>query len=184
MNIINLPKKILKFSLGSFIFLSVFEKEALSFAKITEPDAMSPSFAVRSNSNDYIILYKYNYLNTLLKSKNKSGELTYLNHPYKPDTQVVRFIIAKQGEWVKPKGANDVYHMVPEGHCWVECLNGEDDSTTWGAIPVSLLIGRPVVKIRPFSKIVMRSKIEKNIRKKLNFSERVLDESRISQFFV
>jgi hypothetical protein len=171
---------IVKFSFGSFVFLSVIDRFLISFRKLDEVYSMAPSFNPKK-STDYVILWKLDYLNKL-KNK-KTLQLTFMNHPFDENKQVLRFISGLPGEWIKDKN-KDIYHKIPEGFCWVECLNGDDDSNKWGPVPISLLTARPILKIRPFKKIVMGSKIEKNILKKLKVEERILTEDNINSFFI
>lgn len=169
-----------KFSFGSLVFISVIDRFLISFRKLDELYYMAPSFNPKTNS-DYVILWKMDYLNKL--KNNKIYQLTFMNHPFDENKQVIRFISGFQGDWIKDKN-KDIYHKIPEGFCWVECLNGDDDSNKWGPVPISLLTARPIIKVRPFSKFVISSKIEKNILQKLKIEERILNEDNINSFFI
>jgi signal peptidase I len=170
----------IKFTSGSVILLSVIDRFLISFRKVEELISMSPSFNPK-HMTDYILIWKLDYPNKL---KNKSiPQLTFMNHPFDENFQVVRFVTGFSGEWIKDKN-KEVYHKIPEGFCWVECLNGDDDSNTWGPVPMSLFLGRPLLKIRPFRKFVTAEKIEKNIYKKLKVEERLLSEDNINSFFL
>jgi hypothetical protein len=50
-------------------------------------------------------------------------------------------------------------------------------------IPLPLLLGKPIVKIRPFQKFVPAYKIENNLRKKLKIKERILSDEGIEDSF-
>jgi hypothetical protein len=129
---------VLKFSLGSIIFLSVVNRFLISFKKVNDLKIMSPSFNskikhkddLRWNNSDYVLLSKLDYPNIL--KDDKTDQLVYLNHPY-DDKQVVRYLVGMPGDWVKSKDS-EVFNRIPDGHCWVECLNGNDDSNTWGPV--------------------------------------------------
>jgi hypothetical protein len=104
--------------------------------RATEIKSMSPSINPKKKSKQQISFLKCDYLiNSLFFEKlnsYKSGKLVYMHHPEK-DEFVVRLLVGLPGDWIKSKSYN-VYHRVPEGHCWVECLKGEDDSTKWGPV--------------------------------------------------
>lgn len=97
---------------------------------------MSPSINPKIKSNEQLTLLKSDYLiNCLFFEKlnsYKAGKLVLIQHPHK-DEKVIRLLIGLPGDWIKSKSFN-VYHRIPEGHCWVECLKGEDDSTNWGPV--------------------------------------------------
>ena len=161
---------------------STIDRCVFSIRKVDEIKSMSPSFNKGNNTTDYILIYIYGYLKKISK-KDANPQIACIKHPFDDSKQVVRFISAFPGEWIKGKNS-EVYHKIPEGHCWVECLNGEDDSNTWGPIPLALAFGKPILKVRPFTKIVTSKKINKNIKKKLDVKNRVLNEDNINSFFL
>jgi len=97
---------------------------------------MSPSINPKIKSREDLSLIKSDYIiNFLFLEKLnsfKSGKLVFLFHP-EEDKCIIRLLVGLPGDWVKSKNFN-VYHRIPEGHCWVECLKGEDDSNTWGPV--------------------------------------------------
>lgn len=96
---------------------------------------MSPSINPKLNDEN-ISLMNSDYLVTSLFFERffsyKKNRLVLMQHPEK-DEMVARLLVAKPGEWIKAKNLN-VFHKVPEGHFWVECLKGEDDSSNWGPV--------------------------------------------------
>lgn len=97
---------------------------------------MSPSINPKIKSADEITFLKSDFLITCLFFEKlnsfKTKKLVLMQHPEKEE-KVIRLLIGLPGDWVKSKTFN-VYHRIPEGHCWVECLKGEDDSTKWGPV--------------------------------------------------
>jgi hypothetical protein len=85
---------IVKFSFGSFVFLSVIDRFLISFRKLDEVYSMAPSFNPKK-STDYVILWKLDYLNKL-KNK-KTLQLTFMNHPFDENKQVLRLLGI--GDW-------------------------------------------------------------------------------------
>lgn len=134
--------KVLKFTAGSIIFCSVINRFLISFKTVTEIKAMTPSFnpriknedGLRWYNSDYVILWKLDYPHSILDDKR--DQLVYMSHPYE-DKEIVRYLIGMPGDWIKSK-ESELYNRIPDGHCWVECTNGDDDSNTWG--PVNCLI--------------------------------------------
>ena len=125
--------KVLKFSAGSFIFLSVIDRFLISFKRVNETIVMSPSFNPKIKNltwynSDYVLVWRLDYMNR----DDRKDHLVYMNHPYE-DKEIVRYLIGMPGDWIRSK-QSDIYNRIPDGHCWVECLNGEDDSNTWGPV--------------------------------------------------
>lgn len=147
---------------------------------------MSPSInpRIKNKKNLSILNSDYIIVSLFLEKLNtyKAGKLVLLQHP-EDDELVVRLLVGLPGDWIKSKSLN-VFHKVPEGHCWVECLKGEDDSTTWGPIPLALIKGRSVLLIRPFKKLIPASKITKNMKNKLDVKSRKIQDDSIENFFV
>jgi len=97
---------------------------------------MSPSINPKIKSEKEITFLKSDYfiISLFFEKLNSfsAGKLVLIQHPEK-DEKVIRLLVGLPGDWVKSKSFN-VYHRIPEGHCWVECLKGEDDSTKWGPV--------------------------------------------------
>ena len=97
---------------------------------------MSPSINPNIKNCKEINLFKSDYFVTTLffekMNTYKSGKLVILHHP-ETNELVVRLLVGLPGDWIKSKSF-EVYHKIPDGHCWVECLKGEDDSTSWGPV--------------------------------------------------
>jgi hypothetical protein len=98
---------------------------------------MSPSINPKLKDEN-ISLLNSDYLITFLFLEKyhsyRKNRLVIIKHTEK-DEKVVRLLVAKEGEWIKSKKF-EAYHKVPNGHCWVECLKGDDDSTTWGPVRI------------------------------------------------
>lgn len=176
----NYIKASIRFIPGSIILLSFFHKFVISFHKVTEQNSMSPSINPSINEKNWIS--KYDYILCLKFLKPNEKRIIYMYHPYE-DIKVVRYLSGLPGDWIQEKNSN-VFHKVPEGHMWVDCLNGDDDSNSWGPVPIPLIIGHPVLIIRPFRKTIPEYKISMNLSKKLNISQRVLDDHKIGEFFI
>jgi hypothetical protein len=135
-------KEVFKFSVGSFIFISVINRFLFSIKRVKEIQSMSPSFNPKIGmenelylmNSDYVVLWKLDYLIRL--TKKRKDQLVFMNHPYE-DKQIVRYLIGFPGDWIKNKN-NQMFVRIPDGHCWIECVEGDDDSNTWG--PVNIFI--------------------------------------------
>ncbi|CAG9461876.1 unnamed protein product [Pedinophyceae sp. YPF-701] len=71
------------------------------------------------------------------------GDVVLLHPPDSGKTDIIKRIVALEGDWVSVPGGRDPV-KVPPGHCWVEGDNHvrSDDSRAFGPVPVALVLGR------------------------------------------
>ncbi len=67
--------------------------------------------------------------------KNVKRRLVLMYHPFEGKL-VVRYLLGTPGDWIKTRNNDGLFINVPSGHCWVECVNGDDDSNTWGFVRI------------------------------------------------
>jgi len=66
-------------------------------------------------------------------NRNRKNKFVIINHPFKANTKVVRYLVGVPGDWVREKNSQ-MYHKIPDGFVWVESFTGEDDSNKWGPV--------------------------------------------------
>ncbi len=96
---------------------------------------MKPIFNPFARRND--IFKKDILLSDCLSPKvfkrNRRNKFVIIKHPFKANTNVVRYVVGVAGDWVREKNSQ-MYHKIPYGFFWVESFSGEDDSNTWGPV--------------------------------------------------
>jgi hypothetical protein len=178
--------KFFKLSAGSFILTSFLSHNFLSINSVKDIKVMEPHLnpnisEEQANTNpklDFILNYRG--ISGQKWTSIKKNKLVQLHHPFE-DRKAIRFLVALPGEWIKQRDTN-IFHRVPEGHCWVESISGEDDSSSWGPIPLPLILGQPIILFRPpFKKMIWVNKINRKLESKLNCAERTVNDD--SHFF-
>lgn len=78
-----------------------------------------------------------NCLSIKISNSIQKDKFIIINHPFKENTKVVRYLVGVPGDWIREKNSQ-MYHKIPDGYCWVESFIGEDDSNTWGPVIIKL----------------------------------------------
>ncbi|KAK3378203.1 peptidase S24/S26A/S26B/S26C [Podospora didyma] len=83
------------------------------------------------------------------------GDLIAYNIPINNDVGVKR-VLGLPGDYVlvnSPETGSDVMIQVPRGHCWIvgDNLPASRDSRFFGAVPLALVRGKILARIRPYT---------------------------------
>lgn len=111
---------------------------------------MMPTF---KTDGDYVLINLFDY--KVLKSDYRRGDVVICVCPYDPKKSVCKRIAATPGEkiWIDTPGSLFQAQVeVPKNHVWLLGDNSENslDSRKYGFVPVALLKGKVICKIRPF----------------------------------
>lgn len=114
--------------------------DSVGYVAKVEGISMQPSLNPEDQkSNDYVLLNKWAMRNYEIAH----GDIVALTCPRDPDQKLIKRIIAKEGETIKPLKKNK-YVIVPAGHCWVEGDHGTHsmDSNFFGPVAMGLILAK------------------------------------------
>ncbi|KAK0651991.1 peptidase S24/S26A/S26B/S26C [Cercophora newfieldiana] len=116
-------------------------------ANPAEGPSMLPTFEVLG---EYILISKRHALGRGVEV----GDLVVYNIPTKKGNGIKR-ILGLPGDYVmlqSPETSNKAMIQVPQGHCWIvgDNLPASRDSRLFGPVPLALIKGKVIGRIKPF----------------------------------
>ncbi|EKX46705.1 hypothetical protein GUITHDRAFT_86641 [Guillardia theta CCMP2712] len=102
-----------------------------------------------STTRDRVLLDKF----TIRMARYKRGDVCLLKSPDKPNSWIVKRLIALEGDKVKTDSQGIV--PVPQGFCWIEGDNEDNsiDSKQLGPVPLALIHGRVTHVFWPLNRV-------------------------------
>ncbi|THZ27074.1 LexA/Signal peptidase [Aureobasidium pullulans] len=162
---------------STWIVLNDHVLEPITVEGVSMSPTLSPSYH-ETGAKDTLLMNKWSPLKNLQR-----GDVVMLDLPHKPEKLGIKRVVALEGDWVtldyrrrdrggkegstaegmvwegvgekKEFGVGKRRWKVPYGHVWVEGdnVNQSKDSNSYGPISKSLIVGKAIVQLRPFSKL-------------------------------
>eukprot|EP00742_Colponemidia_sp_Colp-10_P010755 GILJ01011845.1.p1 GENE.GILJ01011845.1~~GILJ01011845.1.p1 ORF type:complete len:174 (-),score=6.29 GILJ01011845.1:153-674(-) len=84
----------------------------------------------------------------------RRGEVVVLRSPEDPDRQIVKRLLAVEGDWIRPYHDSELV-KVPKGQCWIEGDNPSIsiDSNNFGPVPLALIEAKVMRVLWPPSRV-------------------------------
>jgi len=113
--------------------------------KSMQPSLNFPASSARSAFLGYDLNSDWVFINCWRARKFEvtRGEVVALVSPKDPTDNLIKRVVALEGDTVEPRSAYDSKVKIPSGHCWVEGDNitNSVDSNKYGPVPLGLLFG-------------------------------------------
>jgi len=111
------------------LFGYVAQVEGVSMQPVLNP--------VSTRRNDYVLLNRWEARQCTFDR----GQIVTLTSPSNPGQQIIKRIVALEGDRVRTRTYKEAYVQVPKGHCWLEGDRHDCsiDSNMFGPVPVGLI---------------------------------------------
>eukprot|EP00878_Enallax_costatus_P026389 GHUV01028321.1.p1 GENE.GHUV01028321.1~~GHUV01028321.1.p1 ORF type:complete len:168 (+),score=18.52 GHUV01028321.1:205-708(+) len=118
-----------------------------------EGASMKPTLNPDGSASDWVLVEK---LSVKLQRRYRRGEVVVLWAPDNPHQQIIKRLLALEGDTIIENSKKRTWVEVPQGRCWVEGDNAAmsgDSKSAFGPVHLGLLEGRVTHIVWPPSRI-------------------------------